>query len=71
MGFRALGVEGFWCFRVLGCGVSGLLEFEGFTVEARKLEHHNHHNLKVQYTESPAPIILNRCSNFLGFTVDA
>ena len=52
-GLMGFGLQGLKAFGALGFGVSGLLEFEGFTVEARKLEHHNHHNLKVQYTESP------------------
>ena len=48
--------------------------FEGFrvvlhTVEARKLEHHSPPARKGRYRRIPSIIILNPCSNFLGFTI--
>ena len=39
-------------------------------VEARKLEHHYPHALKVKYKGILALILLNPCSNFLGSTVN-
>ena len=48
--------SGFRDCKVVDCGL--------FTVEARKLEHHYPHVLKARF-------ILNPCSNFLGFTVEA
>ena len=45
------------------------LGFQGFRVEARKLEHHYPHALKVKYKGILAPILLKPCSNFLASTV--
>ena len=39
------------------------------TVEARKLQHDKLITLRYKVYRIPAPIILNPCSNFLGFTV--
>ena len=42
---------------------------DNYTVEARKLEHHYPRALKVEALGIPARIVLNQCSNFLGFTI--